>query len=78
MPTVLRVGPYRFQFYASDADEPPHVHVKRDKCHAKFWLQPVSVEFNRGFAVHELNVVRKLVEEYREFLLEQWNEFFGG
>ena len=30
MPTVLRAGPYRFLFYSSDAEEPPHVHVERD------------------------------------------------
>lgn len=29
MPTVLRVGPYRFFFYSGDGDEPRHVHVER-------------------------------------------------
>ena len=28
MPTILRVGPYRFFFYASDRAEPMHVHVE--------------------------------------------------
>jgi hypothetical protein len=40
MPTILRHGPYRFFFYAGDADEPPHVHVERDDNKAKFWLAP--------------------------------------
>ncbi len=31
MPTVLRSGPYRFFFYASDRDEPVHIHVERDE-----------------------------------------------
>src|SRR5262245_19824181 len=31
MPTVLRVGPFRFFFYAGDGGEPPHVHVERDE-----------------------------------------------
>ena len=44
MPTVLRVGPYRFFFYASDRREPPHIHVERDDKVAKFWLQPVRLE----------------------------------
>ncbi len=39
MPTVLTEGPYRF-FYAGDREEPPHVHVERDRQTAKFWLQP--------------------------------------
>ncbi|MBI5039684.1 MAG: hypothetical protein HZB57_00240 [Gammaproteobacteria bacterium] len=30
MPTILRVGPYRFFIYAGDRDEPRHVHVERD------------------------------------------------
>ena len=36
MPSVLRIGPYRFYFYPSDAPEPPHIHVKRDNAEAKF------------------------------------------
>jgi hypothetical protein len=43
MPTVLRLGPYRFFFYAGDVDEPSHVHVERDKDKAKFWLDPVRL-----------------------------------
>jgi len=36
MPTILRVGPYRFFFYSADGEEPPHVHVERDDSVAKF------------------------------------------
>ena len=31
MPTILRIGPYRFFFYSSEDGEPIHVHVIRDK-----------------------------------------------
>ncbi len=78
MPTVLRVGPFRFFFYAGDGDEPPHAHVERDDCEAKFWLEPVRFERSYGFRRKEINQVRKLVEEHREQLLEIWNEFFRG
>jgi hypothetical protein len=78
MPTVLRVGPFRFFFYAGDGGEPPHVHVERDDCEAKFWLDPVRLERSRGFRRKEINRVRKLVEEQREQLLEGWNAFFRG
>lgn len=78
MPTVLRVGPFRFFFYAGDGGEPPHVHVERDDCEAKFWLDPVRLERSRGFRRKEINRVRELVEEYREQLGEGWNEFFRG
>jgi hypothetical protein len=78
MPTVLRVGAYRFFFYAGDGGEPPHVHAERDDCEAKFWIDPVRLERSRGFSRKEINRLRRLVEEYREQLLEGWNEFFGG
>ena len=54
MPTALRVGPYRFFFYAGDRDEPPHVHVERDDKLAKFWLDPLRLQSNTGFARAEL------------------------
>jgi len=49
-PTVLRSGPYRFFFFASDRQEPPHIHVKRDDKLAKFWLSPVREAYNYGFS----------------------------
>ena len=76
MPTVLRIGPYSFRFYAADIDEPPHVHVRRDRAEAKFWLDPVRLEWQRGFRQHDLNVIRRLIEEHQAFLLEKWREYF--
>nr|WP_242060339.1 DUF4160 domain-containing protein [Aerosakkonema funiforme] len=28
MPTVLRIGAYRFYFYSHEPNEPPHVHYR--------------------------------------------------
>ena len=78
MPTVLRVGPFRFFFYAGDGGEPPHVHVERDDCEAKFWLDPVRLERSYGFGRRDINRIRSLVEEHLTELLESWNEFFTG
>ena len=78
MPTLLRVGPYRFFCYAGDRDEPPHVHVERDDNKAKFWLTPVRLQFNGGFSRSEIGRIQKLVEEHRDELLEGWNGFFSN
>jgi len=78
MPTVLRVGPFRFFFYAGDGGEPPHVHVERDDSEAKFWLDPIRLERSHDFNRKDVNRIRKLVEQHREQLLESWNEFFNG
>lgn len=78
MPTVLRVGPYRFFFYAGDGSEPPHVHVERDDCVAKFWLSPVRLKESGGFNRKDISVIQDLVEEHQQDLLRSWNEFFGN
>ncbi|HEY8746668.1 MAG TPA: DUF4160 domain-containing protein [Tepidisphaeraceae bacterium] len=77
MPVVLRSGSYRFEFYASDNDEPPHIHVKKNGKHAKFWLDPVVFEFSGRFRPHEVTEARKLVEQNQELFLQLWNEFFN-
>jgi hypothetical protein len=77
MPTVLRRGPYRFFFYAGDRDEPPHVHVERDDCEAKFWLDPVRLDWSRGFGRHELNRIERVVDENQGQLQDSWNAFFA-
>jgi hypothetical protein len=78
MPSVLRNGPYRLFFYAGDRDEPPHIHIERDKNTAKFWLDPVRLQNSGGFSRTELNRIQKLVDENREDLLRRWNEYFNG
>lgn len=78
MPTVLRSGSYRFFFYAGDREEPPHVHVERDDYDAKFWLDPVRLQWSHGFAANEINKIERLVVENQQHLLDRWNEFFNG
>lgn len=78
MPTVLRIGPYRFFFYAGDRDEPPHMHVERDDNTAKFWLDPVRLQNSGGLRGAEINRIQKLVEENQEDLLRSWHEYFNG
>ena len=78
MPTILRVGPYRFFFYAGDRDEPPHIHVERDDNTAKFWIEPVRLQNSGGFNRTEIRRIQKLVEDNQEDLLRSWNDYFNG
>jgi len=78
MPTALRVGPYRFFFYAGDRNEPPHVHVGRDRCQAKYWLAPPRFQRNKGFKAPELRKIEELIEENQEALMRSWDEYFNG
>ena len=76
MPTSLRIGPYRFFFYAGDRGEPAHAHVQRDEAEAKFWLAPVRLAWNRGFCGPELKRLERITAEHEAQLIEAWNEYF--
>jgi hypothetical protein len=78
MPTVDYIGPYKLFFYSAEGCEPPHVHVRKDRATAKFWLSPVRVARSRRFNDHELRSLQKLVEENQDRILEAWNEHFSN
>ena len=77
MPTVLRVGPYRFHFYSRENDEPPHIDVARDDFEAKYWLNPVKLAANHGFRAAELNDIERLVEEHCGTLIQAHTRAHG-
>jgi hypothetical protein len=63
-PTVLRSGPHRLFFFASDRNEPVHIHIGRHDKVAKFWLAPVRQANNYGFAANELSRIERLVQQH--------------
>lgn len=78
MPTVFEDGPYSSIFFSSDRGEPPHIHVKRERCIVRFWPNPVTLALRRGFPGHELNQIARLIGQHGATLLEAWHEYFGA
>lgn len=76
-PTVLRSGPYRFFFYASDRGEPRHIHVERNERVAKYWLDPIRLQSSGGFSRLELRRIRSMIAENINKLTEAWDGYFG-
>ena len=80
MPTVLRWNGYRFYFYSHEGTEPPHIHVDKAGCSAKFWLDPVALARNIRYSDRELNRLHDKIVEQQEDCLRVWHEYFpnGG
>ena len=78
MPTVLRVGRYRFFFYAEEGFEPPHLHIESAEKRAKYWLKPLEKTWNDGFRSDELKEIERIIGIHIDLLLEEWDEFFAG
>ena len=76
MPTIARIGPYRFFFFGNERAEPPHVHVQREQKVCKFWLHPVALAAASGYNPRELRKIEKIVADRREQFLESWCDFF--
>ncbi len=78
MPTIKNIpGPYRFFFYSFDCNEQMHVHVQREKMVCKFWLEPVVLTGNYGFTPKELNIIRQIITNNRNKIMEAWHEHCG-
>ncbi len=77
MPTVFSEGPYRFRFYSRDATEPPHVHVRRDRYHAKFWFARTQLADDGGFDRTEIRRITRIIESNHDLILEEWYGHFG-
>ena len=75
MPRIKNVpGPYHIYFVSFDCAEPPHVHVVRETCEAKFWVTPVRLAHQYGYRNTEIKRIEKLLVEYRLLIWEAWNE----
>lgn len=79
MPLIKTIGAYEFRFYSrGEAAEPPHIHVRKGRMEAKFWLTP-TVRLARGsrFHTHELTQILRLVQENQKGFLNDWQRYFG-
>jgi hypothetical protein len=75
MPTVMRIGHFRFHFYSDEGAEPSHIHVRSPDGECKFWLEPITLASNRGIPPHELRQVEKLVYNNQDLLRTAYYDF---
>ena len=75
MPTVLRIGTFRFHFYSDERSEPAHIHVRTSDGECKFWLDPVVLARNRGLTPHTLRQIERLVFEHQAYLKDKYDEY---
>ena len=76
MPTILRIGGYRFYFFSHEPNELPHVHIDKAGATMKVWLEDLRVAKSRGFRAKERNAILANVVEHRAKMLEAWHEYF--
>jgi len=77
VPTVLRWNGFRFYFFSNEGSEPPHIHIDKGGCTAKYWLEDGTLARNVGFSARELSELSDKVREERMEFVEAWRAYFG-
>ncbi len=77
MPTILVLFGIRFFFYSRE-HEPMHVHIENGDGKAKFEIEPhVRLVENKGMKNKDLKLAESIIEENREFIVNEWKERQG-
>ena len=78
MPEVFRKFGFVFFFYANEGQEPMHVHVRKAGGFAKFWIEPVELDFAQGMKILELKSAEQLIMDHLELIKSKWHEVHGS
>jgi len=78
MPTVIRIGPYRFFFFSNERDEPPHIHVRSGDGEAKFWLVPLELSWSKGYNERQLTRIEQHIRDKLAYFIQTWDKYFGS
>lgn len=45
---------------------------------AKFWIEPIELEFAQGFKTQDLNIAEELIVDNLKLIKIKWDEVFGS
>ncbi len=77
MPTVLMIFGIRFYFYSRE-HEPMHVHIENADGKAKFIIEPqIMLIENKGMKNKDIRLAESIIEENRDFIVEEWRNRLG-
>lgn len=78
MPEVFRELGFVFFFYTNEGNEPMHIHVRKAGGFAKYWIEPVELDFSQGMKVSDLKTAQALIKENVALIKAKWYEVHGS
>jgi hypothetical protein len=78
MPEIFREFGFVFFFYANESNEPMHVHVRKAGGFAKYWLEPIELDFSQSMKINDLKIAEQLIIEHFEQIKSKWHEIHGS
>lgn len=78
MPEILRESGFVFFFYSNEGQAPMHVHVRKAGGFAKFWIDPVELDFSQVMKIADINQAEEIIIKNLEILMLKWDEVHGS
>lgn len=76
-PVFAREKGYVFKVYSNE-EERMHIHVIKERCSAKFWLEPdIELSKNSGFSDVEIHEIERIIKIYANNFREQYKKHIG-
>lgn len=70
----LDLNGFSFSIFSNEENR-MHIHVFKDDCEAKFWLEPqVELDYNNGFKAKELKLITSIVNDNEEQFKEKYRK----
>jgi len=80
MPRILHWNGYVFFFFSNEGLplERCHIHVRKEKYIAKFWMEPsIALASSWGFSSKELNAIEKYIVKNSDLIRSKWDDNFN-
>jgi hypothetical protein len=78
MPEIFREFGFVFFFYTNEGQEPMHVHARKASGFAKFWVEPVELDYAQGMKIADLKLAEQLIVEHLDLIKAKWHEVHGS
>jgi hypothetical protein len=54
-----------------------HIHVRKAGDFAKFWMEPIELDFSQGLKVQDIKLAQELIITHADLIQTKWYEIHG-
>ena len=55
-----------------------HVHARKANGFAKFWVEPIELDYAQGMKIADLKLAEQLIVEHIDLIKTKWHEIHGS
>ena len=55
-----------------------HIHVRKAGGFAKYWIEPIELDYSQGMKIADLKLAEQIISEHIELIKTKWYEIHGS